>query len=359
MQLRTIVPALAAVAAFPMAAQAFEFGPVKDWTFKVDPRVQVWFTTIDNDADDAQSWDLLVRRLRLPVSGKNADGWGFKVELNADKVSQGDGDPGNDPKFTDAHVTKSINSGDIKHQLKWGLEQIGDYGLVSVSDSSSTKLLPNGRGASLGEGNLGVGVMYAMSAPMFGIKLGIGESESKADAPDDDSDMYVAGRFSTSLSPDMALSKRMDSFLGKESDGIKHELGVAFEMAQVAGDATNTTFGVDYLLHYNQISALAEVYIGTEEATADGADDTDLMSVTAQAGYAVPLTDGVVEPALMIGMQTFDDGATDGTDTYMSVGVNYYFSGHKNKIQAAVETLSAENSDDDSTEFVIAYQLDF
>jgi len=375
MQLRNIVPALAAVAAIPTAAQAFEVAG-DGWNLAIEPRIQVraeFGTASDgtNDydpftgtmSDDAQAWNFSVRRARVYFKGKSDEGFGFGLTMNMDKMGNKDGNASNGFDLDDAYITKSMSSDNMKHQLKFGVEQWGDYGMRYVEASSSGYLFPNGRLGVDGSSSETVGLSYSLAAPVFGIDAAIAESGSKTTGADDNSDLFVALRVSTSLKEEWA-TKIKESYLGKE--GFGHVLSLAITSQDQGGDANTTNFGISYTVHYNQISALAEITMGTAD---NGAADTDHMSAVFQGGYAIPLASGkVFEPALRL---TMLDNNTDNDDEsaplsgeggdsgmYVDLGANYYIDGKSNKLQAGLQIFTAED-EGDGVIFRIQHQLDF
>jgi hypothetical protein len=236
-------------------------------------------------------------------------------------------------------------------------------------DSSSTMLFPNGRLAAEFAGPRSVGLDYHMSSPVFGISAGIAD-----EADNDNNDWHLYARVWTGLTEEWTLAKRSESYLGK--DGIGHQLGLGFDFKtdgtdEDAGQGTvdddESVFALDYLIHYNQITALLDLaFISRGEA--DG--DTSGLIATVQAGFALPQADGkVIEPAIRIQYVDQDDdedeemGVLDDeggeSGIYFDAGVNYYLDGHSNKFQAAIQVYAPEEGDGDAFVFRVGHQLDF
>lgn len=376
---RFLVPTLAALAAVP-AAQAFDIAG-DGWDLSIEPRIQtrIEFASATNandsadydiwaeaNTDDPQAFNFYVRRARLYIKGKSDDGFFFGFTLRNDNIGRADAiDETNDNvEINDMFVGKEFESGDVSHSIQFGYDELGDAGPAAEVDSSSKLLFPNAR-LSVFLGNKAVGFQYGMQTSMFGLTAALGEAESKDFGLDDEADIYFAARVYTGLTEDMFLGKRMESFLGEESGGLKHQAGVSLEWKELGGDDSAVSIGVDYLAHYDQLTGLAEVY-----STSFDQADRDSLSFLVQGGYAIPLDNGnVVEPAARV---TFIDNDTDddneagvldneggASGLYVDVGVNYYLDGHSNKLQAGLQSYSPEEGDGDAIAFRLAHQLDF
>ncbi|MFW5828917.1 MAG: hypothetical protein ACOCXA_01535 [Planctomycetota bacterium] len=379
MRITTLVPALAAVAALPMSASAFEIAG-DGWTFAIEPRIQtraefasasaangdddldIWAS--DSDAlvtgDDIQAYNFYVRRARLYMKGASDDGWFFEFTLRADKIGL-ESPQSNVSDSIDVHdlyAGKRWTQGEVDHLIAFGLD---DWGHIAAKDSSAKYLLPNTRlTTAVGGINISsVGLDYRFKTDMLNGGLTIAEAPSKESAPDDNADVFISARLATSLKPEWAI-KRSGSYLGAE--GFGHEAGLEVVMHSLDGDDSLTAFGVDYLVHYNQLSGLFE-------AVFTSTDDVDGMVALAQAGWAVPLASGrIVEPAARLTLldgDTDDDspgvllqeGSADGL--YVDLGVNYYINGHANKLQAGLQLYTPEEGDGDAVAFRLGHNLEF
>ena len=176
-----------------------------------------------------------------------------------------------------------------------------------------------------------MGLAYKLKAPVFNVYARLSEADA---AGDDANDLFFSLRVETGLSQDMHIKKRTESFVGKE--GFGHQLGLGLGIKSDGNDDEDgeTVFTVDYMLHMDQLSAIAEFsYLTPEEG------DDDEMAFTAQAGWAIPMENMVVEPAVRLTLLDLDtdnddeagEYVEDGKESgfYFDAGVNMYFDGHQ------------------------------
>ena len=190
---------------------------------------------------------------------------------------------------------------------------------------------------------------------------------SEAGGTGDQNDWLLTARVESSIKPEWKIKKRTESFLGKEGFGMMFGAGLG---VRTDGDDTEdgeTVFTADYLLHMNQLSALAEFtyMVKADEKTADG-DDVFGTVFTAQAGWAIPKDDMIIEPAARI---TYVKIAQDGPDVYeenggasgiyFDGGVNLYLDGHSNKLGFYLTSYTPENDDGDAFILRAQHQLNF
>ena len=178
----------------------------------------------------------------------------------------------------------------------------------------------------------------------------------------DQNDWLLTARVESSIKPDWKIKKRTESFLGKEGFGMMFGAGIGIKTDGDDNKDGETVFTADYLLHMNQLSALAEFtyMVKADEKTADG-DDVFGTVFTAQAGWAMPKDDMIVEPVARL---TYVKVASDGPDQYTGTGgasgmyveggVNLYLSGHKNKLGFHLTSYTPENDDGDA--FIVRAQ---
>jgi hypothetical protein len=257
--------------------------------------------------------------------------------------------------------------------------------------SSSRKLMPNDN-ASAGYLNpRGVGVAGRFNHPLFmvGVDLQNNTNGAKDTAAGDqaeaDEGLFYGIRAEFSFSPDWFIAKRSESFLGKEGHGLNIGVSYGANTDAVLADADPTTaaaqagqqslsaFGVDAMLWLNGLSAFAEYRAGSLEIDRnDGTsiDDVKAEYITIQAGYAFLVGEEVLEPAIryqIIDNNTDADeevnfgsnGESGASGTQIDIGLNYYLSGHDNKLSLAVSLWEAEEGDADATIIRLQHQINF
>jgi len=383
MQTRFLVPTLAALAAIP-AAQAFEIDAA-DWELSIEPRIQSWieFASVSDAAgedfdpfegatpppagnEDPTAINFQMRRVRLYFKGSHSDGWKFNITFMADHIGEEEDRDNTGVDVRYAWVGKKISNGDIDHYIQFGVDKAGP--IIADPDSSSKQLFPNGRLTAGLNGPRGMDLKYQVTAPVFNLMVDIAEQEDSGFPGSDNGDWWLSARAATGLKEEWQLGKRSESFLGKE--GFAHEVGVGVGIRVDGSDDDDaaTVFGVDYNVHYNQLSGNFDFAYATRD-TGPSTDVTSMI-VSAQAGYVVnPGEDLLYEPALrvqMVDADTDDDnemgvliGEGGASGIYVDAGLNAYVDGHHNKFQAAVQFYSPEDGDGDGFIFRLANQLDF
>ncbi|TVR14112.1 MAG: hypothetical protein EA401_05220 [Planctomycetota bacterium] len=320
---------------------------------------------LDGGAEE-YDFDMYMRRIRLAIRGTYMEDTNYNLTLSADNLGRnGDGDftetvrsnDRMDPTVRYAWVSHRIKSGDLTHTIKFGLDK--PWFVSSDTDSSSRTLFPNGR--PLGgqfAGDRTVGLSYRLSAPMVNFGADI------MPARNDSRNLQITARAETSLQEEWKM-RRTESMLGKE--GFGHVLGV--EVGTRTESETDDDgwfqFGIDYNVHWNNITANIDLIVRNQETAGDSQTQ---FGFTAQAGYAIPLDTGhVVEPALRIGFFDYDEEGDIGLATREDVdsgiqvdaGVNYYINGHNNKFQFAISHWSADEGDAQKTVLRLQHQLNF
>ena len=391
-----LLPTMAALLAVPTTASAFELAG-DEWSLSFEPRIQSRIelaSASDENGDDYDIWErsttenpqaanFYLRRARLYMKGKHQDGWKFNITLSADNLGRGGDADGADPTVRYMWVGKDFKAEDMKHSVSFGLDKHSSS--LDMWDSSSKYLLPNAKLVEQYGGPRSVGINYKLATPIFTIGAGIADEAegltfdgTDVDAGSNNNDWLFYARVETGLKEEWTLAKRSESYLGKE--GFGHLAGLGFDIktdgSDEAGAGTEAgledddrmTINLDYLIHYNQITALFAL-AQTSFGDAYG-DDLSALGLVLQAGYAFPQDNGeVFEVAARISLidndmdEDEEQGVLDreGGDsgTYVDLGVNYYLDGHSNKFQAGVQIYSPEEGDGSATVFRLAHQLDF
>ncbi len=315
--------------------------------------------------DDVNQINMMIRRARLYLKGKYKDDLKFNLTFMADELGANDDkDPtGVDVRY--AWIAKEIKNGDLKHTVLFGLNK--PWFVSADTDSSSKMLFATNRQTAQYNHGRQVLLSYKVSSPMFTFGVNLSEDEDAAGTgtSTDNNDLEMSFRVETGFSEENTLSKRQESFLGK--DGFGHLLGFGFgtrtDNSDVADDDGHDTFVVDYNLHMDQLSLNADLISRSND------DDTDVLSILVQAGWAIPGDDMIIEPALRLALI---DNDTDNDDEqtvyteeggasgmYIDAGVNLYFDGHNNKLNLGLVSYSPEDGDGDATVFRVQHQLNF
>lgn len=373
MLLRYTVPTLAALSALPLVS-ALE---IADSDVKIDLGMRLQSRVEFADASDAagddfdiyegvttedpKDYNFYLRRVRFTAKGSYKEDTRFNLTFSSDNIGQTPS-TASAVAVRYAWVAQDFKSGDITHTLQFGLDKpklvAGHY------DSSSGHLFPSGRATTHDvEVDRRIGLEYGLAAPILNAWLGIYEKDAAND--DDRNDMQLSIRAETSLSEEWK-TKRAESYLAKE--GFHHVLGAGIGIVTDNGEDEDgaTLLTIDYSAHWNALSALLDFVIVQPEE--DGVGDE--MTISAQAGWAIPMDSGlVVEPAVRLAMIDNDDDNDDESDeyedeggaagTYLDAGVNLYFNKHNNKMQVAITSFTPEDGDADAFVFRIAHQLNF
>ncbi len=371
MKLIYLVPSLAMVAAAMPSLTASEISVGNDVKLRVGLRLQsrVEFADVSNAAgddaslsgtatDDADQFNMYLRRVRFGVSGSYQDDTRFNLTLMRDNLGRLTGESNNnmtaDFAVRYAWVSHAVKSDDMTHTFKFGLDK--PFFCAGDIDSSSRMLFPTNRVASALSGPRRIGLSYVMTHPM--VKLGVDLQDANGNA------LWFSARAETSLNEEWKM-RRTESMLGKE--GFGHVLGIEVGL-RTDDDGNDDTdfvqFGIDYNVHFNNITANADFVMRTW----GDSDIDDQMIFSVQGGYAIPLESGhVVEPALRLSYIDFGDDDPTGLPSFEAVnsgfqvdaGLNYYIKGHNNKLNFAVTHWSADKGDADKTIVRLQHQLNF
>jgi len=325
--------------------------------------------------------DFSMRRARLYMSFKYGSNWKGQFAINADKVDEsGTASASRGIVLRYAWLERTFDLGDgMNHAITFGLnkpyQNPSDAGM-----SSSRALLPNDNAASAYLAPRGVGVGYRFNHPMFLIAADLQNNTAAKDtstalSADQDEGFYYGVRAEFSFAPEWFIKKRAESFVGKEGQGLNIGLSYSANTDAVAAASTSSlsAYGVDVMFWMNGLSAYAEYRAGTTETDAyvgASAADVDAEFIVLQLAYAFPIGEEVLEPALryqIIDSNTDADqvvnfgsnAETGAAGTQIDIGLNYYLSGHDNKLQLAVSLWESEEGEGDATIIRLQHQINF
>jgi hypothetical protein len=334
---------------------------------------------IDNAVNDMI--DFSIRRARLYMTFKYGANWKGQLAINADNVDNNNTGTGTrNIVLRYAFLERTFAAGEgMNHGITFGLNK--PYNNPSDAGmSSSRELFPNGNAAATFLSPRGVGVGYRFYHPVFLIAADIQNNTSatkdtsNATSANEEEGLFYGARAEFSFSPDWFIKRRAESFLAKEGQGLN--IGLSYGMNQDAITATSavstSAISVDAMFWMNGLSAYAEYRMGNTETEpfAGGSTDVDAEYIVLQAGYAFPVGEEVVEPALrfqIIDTNTDADSTAaygNNTDsgasgTQIDLGVNYYLNGHDNKLQLALSLWEAEEGNADATIIRLQHQINF
>ena len=412
--MKYISPSLLAIAAFAAApcAQALS---VKDDDVKLGLNIVIQaraeisdaksnagvdYSTVDGTAfvDDA---DFYIRRARFGMKGTWKDDYTFALIMRADGA--GKANATQTMNFYEATVGRKFKSegSDLAHAIEFGY-MAPTFNTASNVHSSSGFLLANEASTAFVMTNRNAGIKYHLSAPWVNFYADImnnsGDDASSASAlssgsggtPKDGEGLWTSARIHISPEGEWKMDKPTESWAGKEGKGVLIGLDIArnekdnIPAAAVATpnlapnvdpvtSADTLGYGVDLVLHYDGLSFLAEYRVAETETTVGTATvvttETKAEAWRVQAGYAFPMGDTFVEPAVRISSYDANDKATStssfGTNDsgasgdQIELGLNWYLHEHKNKLQLAYTMWEAESGNADASIIRAQWQLSF
>lgn len=352
-----------------------------------------------------------VRRARFGVEAKMGD-WKAVLTIRAEKndtIGSAGGSSALDPGGTAnggantananrtlqlyyANITRSFKLDDgLVLAVRGGLDKA--YNAES-SISSSTFLFPSDTVVDerIEQRNVGVGAMLTSAFINAGIDIQNNSTTTKdgdASAAGVKNGLFYSGRIEFTPVAEWMPTKKMQSFTGKEGTHLVIGADVQVDDKNLNGAAAaaggtyvstkTVAYGPDVLFHWNGLTAYAEYRMSkvTRDVVA-GAAQADLEGRfwDIMAGYAIPVSDIYVEPAIRFSSVDTDKntevtnagynagaagGAIDngGDGTTFELGVNLYFDGHNNKMQIGFQHWSAENGDADANIIRIQQQISF
>jgi hypothetical protein len=353
----------------------------------------------ENAANDALDFSL--RRARLGLDFKYGTAWKGRLQVQADNVDRDGYEIGRPVTVRYGWVERGFALSDgMAAAIKFGLDKAEQ----NASDrlSSSRKLMPNDNASSAYLNPRGVGVGARFQHPMFMIAADIlnnmnGAKDTGGGAAADSNAFEQEGFFyglraEFSFSPEWFIAKRAESFVGKEGHGLNIGLSYGVNqdavLADVDGTAANaqrgtrsqSAYSLDAMLWLNGLSAWAEYRAGTVKSERNdgvaivdsptGRGDLDAKFITLQVGYAFPLGEEYIEPAIRYQIidnntdldefSNFGSNAETGASgTQIDLGVNYYLSGHDNKLSLALSLWEAEEGEGDATIIRLQHQINF
>ncbi len=324
------------------------------------------FNVSEGVADSTpDAMDFYVRRARVGFAGSYKGEYKFAYILRNDDQDK-NGATARGPVTNVAYLERVVKqeSTGLDHSFKMGLDYAFFNGSSAVFSSAST-LFPTLRATSGMLAPRGAGVAYKLSNSKvtWGVDVQNNTGDSVGAATQGSHNQGEGLFYGTRVqvigydSDEKGHMKPVESFMGKDGQGvlISAEYGLNQNDNGAVGTTTNTTgYGIEVLGHMNAITALAEYRQTVAKADKTGATDNTKVTGTAyliQAGYAMPLGDKVIEPAIRwtrLNNDSSNSEATDysgeyGTSGYSyDLGVNYYISGHTNKVQVAYQNWRGE-----------------
>ena len=342
---------------------------------------------VSNASNDAIDFSL--RRARVGFAFKYGANWKGQFTMMADNVDRAGGSTGRALEIRYGWLERGFDLKDgMAAAVKFGLDKPEQNAQDRLS--SSRKLMPNDTASSGYLAPRGVGIGARFNHPIFMIAADLqnntnGAKDATTTNADEEEGFYYGVRAEFSFSPDWFIAKRADSFLGKEGHGLN--LGLSYGVNDGAvildldtgtggnqqGQQSLSAYGVDVMLWLNGLSAFAEYRSGTTETDRNdntAVADVDAEFITIQAGYAFLLGEDVIEPAIRYQIidgntdadETVNYGSnaeTGGSGTQIDIGVNYYLSGHDNKLSLAVSLWESEEGEGDATIIRLQHQINF
>jgi len=399
------VKTLAALAILGALAPSAYAVSLKDDVLSITPTVRIQTRAQISDATDTNgdeyrvyggatnaandTIDFSLRRARLGLNFKYGANWKGQFTVMADNVDRSGGSTARAVEIRYGWLERGFDLGDgMAAAIKFGLDKPDQNPTDKLS--SSRKLMPNDNASSGYLNPRGVGVGARFNHPMFMVAVDVQNNTNAAkdtattNASEEEGFFYGI-RAEFSFSPEWFIAKRADSFVGKEGHGLNIGLSYGSNSDAILADADAVTaaaqkgsqslsaYGVDVMLWLNGLSAFAEYRTGTLESERnDGVSvaDVDAEFITIQAGYAFPVGDEILEPAIryqIIDNDTDTDDTvnfgsnaeTGASGTQIDIGLNYYLSGHDNKLSLAVSLWEAEEGDADATIIRLQHQINF
>jgi hypothetical protein len=405
-----ISPSLLAIAAFAAApcAQALS---VKDDDVKlginlvIQARADISDATFDGGADAApiegndipsDSVDFYLRRARFGLKGTWKDDYTFAFIMRADGAGKtGPVSSSASVAFYEATIGRKFKTegSDLVHSIEFGY-MAPTYNTASNVHSSSSFLLANEASTAAVLTNRNAGIKYHLSAPWVNLFVDVmnnagddaaNNGEGAAATDKSGEGLWTSARVHISPEGEWKIEKPQESWAGKEGKGVL----VGLDVAQNSKDNTSNTesrdamgYGIDAVVHFDGLSALVEYRVAEYETEIAGGGGTDWEASAwrVQVGYAFPMGDTFVEPAVRFSSYDANDqvdsteeffdhdggsgGPSDGQDygasgDQIDLGVNWYIHEHKNKLQLAYTMWEAEDGDAEASILRAQWQLSF
>jgi hypothetical protein len=290
-----------------------------------------------------------------------------------------------------------FKTGSIEHLIHFGLDKAWNN---ESSIPTFSNLFPIDRLVAVRIENRNSGIGYVVRSPYVNVGVDVqanntiikdGQASNLVGA-DATNGLFYSGRVEATPKPEWMLSRKWESYAGAEGLGLLVGFDMQFNQKNLEDDGSDETFtqtdtmtfGPDLLVHWNGLTAIAE--LRWRKASFDTISDASGDSVSGerdgifwdvQAGYAMPAAflslpfkSLVVEPALGFAYYDSDtdvrarpvygngtDNGPDGTTT--NAGVNAYFHGHNSKLQVAFQRWRAEGGQGRNNVIRAQYQLSF
>ncbi|NRA38409.1 MAG: hypothetical protein HRU15_09735, partial [Planctomycetes bacterium] len=199
-----------------------------------------WAGAIDTTAGEtAQDVNFMIRRARLYLKGAHKKDTKFLLAFMADEIGAAGNRDGTSMDVRYAWVSHTIKPGALSHTFKFGLDK--PYFISGDFDSSSRMLFATNRLSGQFNNERALGMSYRIKADSCKLAFDITEADSKdtATPKEDNNDLLYSMRFESGLTSENTLSKRTESFLGK--DGFGHLIGLGFG-ARSDGDNSGNDF---------------------------------------------------------------------------------------------------------------------
>ena len=336
--------------------------------------------------------DFSLRRARLGLNFKYGANWKGQFTVMADNVDRANYNAGRGLEIRYGWVERGFDLGDgMAAAVKFGLDKPEQNATDRLS--SGRRLMPNDNASSGYLNPRGVGIAGRFQHPLFMVGVDLQNNMSAAaknntETNNDESEGFYYGiRAEFSFSPDWFIAKRSESFVGKEGHGLNLGLSYGVSDGMLVSDTNIVTggnqegalsqsaYGVDVMLWLNGLSAWAEYRVGKNDLKANGPGETpgpdvDLEFITIQLAYAFPVGDEVLEPAIryqIIDNNTDADEAVSygnnaesgASGSQIDIALNYYLSGHDNKLSLAVSLWESEEGEGDATIIRLQHQINF
>lgn len=342
------------------------------------------------DAEDAR---YVVRRAMFGLNMKYGSHFRGVFQVRGAENTARTGTGATDPvNVWFALVEGNVDLGGVNHALRLGLDKVFN---TESTISSGEYLFPTDRPIAGVAVQRGVGAGYKLTGPFFALGFDhqnnstATKDEQARDNSGSDSEngSYWSARLELSPGKDWWIKKRSESFLGRAGTEALLGFDIGYDDDVTTANSSGTTYpkndrlvyGPDLLVHWEKLSLLAEVRWTRStartvtNATGAAADTvTSGMHWNIQAGYAIPLTDILLEPCLRLSRldanrddasekSVYGNGENGGSGRQWDAGVNCYwfYKGHDLKTQIAFSRWEAESGPGDASILRVQQQLAF
>jgi len=390
-----ISPSLLALAAFAAAPSAQALS-VKDDDVKlglsivIQARAEISDATttagVDYSTADGSAYvddiDFYLRRARFGLKGSFKNDYTFALIMRADGAGKANATQA--MNFYEATIGRKFKTegSELAHAIEFGY-MAPTFNTANAVHSSSGFLLVNEASTSFVMSNRNAGIKYHLSAPWVNFYADImnnsgddatnaGEGAAVADKSGEG--LWTSARVHISPEGEWKMDKPTESWAGKEGKGVLVGLDVAQNSKDNSSGTESTDmmgYGIDVVVHFDGLSFLAEYRVADTETKTSAATTADFTAEAwrVQAGYAFPMGDTFLEPAVRISAYDANDKVTStspfGTNDsgasgdQIELGLNWYLHEHKNKLQLAYTMWEAESGNADASIVRAQWQLSF